>query len=233
MALVGNFPGTCIRLATSSDAEEIGTLRVSEYRASSDFINPKETFIRSLSWSEDDNNAQVLTVWRNSTLVATMRCEKIPDQSLALIHFDGMPPPTDHIEWPAFVLRAAATRSASQKSGLNSVMRLYFIKALIGSNVRRLYGYVPRGSGRTRLMETIGYEFLNRTDQDSDLPSKYPWTIAWLNLPARAYNAVRVLERLACQEMDEIPWASPSLSLDRFATTDVAGSLSVAPTGEG
>ena len=75
----------------------------------------------------------VLSVWREGKPIATMRMEVISDRRHAAIYSSGLMPPPDHVEWPALALARVATHQSHSKTGLNSLMRFYFLPAALAS----------------------------------------------------------------------------------------------------
>lgn len=200
-----------IRLARPDDVDAISSLRLEEYTGSRDFSIKDTAFVGHLNWSDEDEKSYVLTVWSNGFLLATMRASFITDRQDAVKHFDGFAPPLDHNEWPSPVLERGATRASLQRSGLNSLMRYYFLEAAIESRFRRIYGYVPFGGSRTRLLESLGYNFFCRPDQDVVTPSHFRWAIAWLDIPSHGHKALNILKQFVGREIRRYPWTGTRL----------------------
>ena len=160
---------TCLRLATPADAAAIGTLRVEAFEGSPDFSIANARFVEQLRWTDEDDAADVISAWRENKPVATMRLEVISDRHHLAEYAAGLLPPADHVEWPALALARVATHSSCSRTGLNSLIRYYSLEAALASEARRLYSYVVLGAARTKLMESLGYQFLTRSDDDPDL----------------------------------------------------------------
>jgi hypothetical protein len=207
---------TCIRLATRTDAAAIGALRVEAFEASPDFRIANARFIEQLRWTDEDDAVDVLSVWREGKPIATMRMEVILDRRHAAVYSSGLMPPPDHVEWPALALARVATHRSYSKTGLNSLMRFYFLQAALASEARRFYAYVIFGAARTRLMASLGYEFVTRSDQDPDLASERPWSLAWLDLRMRGKQALALLEGHVGSMKHEYPWVGPRLRVPKL-----------------
>jgi hypothetical protein len=196
----------CIRLA---DAAAIGALRVEAFEGSSDFRIANARFVEKLRWTDEDDVAEVIAAWRENEPVATMRLEVISDRHHLTEYAAGLMPPADHLEWPALALARVATHSSCSRTGLNSLIRYYALQAALASEARRLYSYVVLGAARTKLMESLGYQFLTRSDGDPDLASQRPWALAWLDLPGQGKQALALLERQISATRQEYPWVGP------------------------
>jgi hypothetical protein len=164
-----------------------------------------------LKWTADDERASVLTVWDACTLVATMRVSLILEGGAAPGYFSDMDLPLDHDAWPSPVLERAATFGTHRRSGLNSLMRLYSIRASIAAGFERVYGYVTLGGSRFNVLRELGYQFLPRPDQDPLHPSAHTWAIAFLELRERGARAVSCLETRCQDVMLEYPWEGPEI----------------------
>lgn len=202
-----------VRRATYEDAEAITALRQAAYRDAQDFTLRNGNLLDQLAWGAEDERGDVLGVWSEGSLVATMRCDILQDPSAARTHFDGMPVPDHHEAWPAPLLCRGATVRSRASAGLNSLLRLHFIEAAISSGYHRLYGYVVAGGSRTRLMEALGYEFQSRQDADPEWASPLPWAMAWLDLRERGPAAAAHLKVLCAEEQDRHPWIGPEFKM--------------------
>ena len=207
---------TCIRLATQADAAAIGTLRVEAFEGSADFSIANARFIEQLRWTDKDDAVDVISAWRENKPVATMRLEVISDRHHLTEYAAGLLPPADHVEWPALALARVATHSSCSRTGLNSLIRYYALQAALASEARRLYSYVVLGAARTKLMVSLGYQFLTRSDGDPDLASQRPWALAWLDLPGQGKQALALLERQISATRQEYPWVGPKPRVPRL-----------------
>jgi predicted N-acetyltransferase YhbS len=206
----------CIRLATRADAAAIGSLRVEAFEGSSDFRIANTRFVEQLRWMDEDDAAQVIAVWCENRPVATIRMEVLSDRNHAAKYAAGLMPPADHVEWPALALARVATHASYRRSGLNSLVRYYFVEAALASDARRLYSYVIVGSARTRLMMALGYQFAMRSDLDPDLASQQPWAFAWLDLRQHGRQALALLEQELGATKQEYPWVGPKLRVPKL-----------------
>jgi predicted N-acetyltransferase YhbS len=206
----------CIRLATRADAAAIGTLRVEAFEGSPDFRIANARFVEQLRWTHEDDAADVISAWRENKPVATMRLEVISDRHHLTEYAAGLMPPADHVEWPALALARVATHSSCSRTGLNSLIRYYALQAALASEARRLYSYVVLGAARTKLMESLGYQFLTRSDDDPDLASQRPWALAWLDLPGQGKQALALLEGQISATRQEYPWVGPKPRVPRL-----------------
>jgi predicted N-acetyltransferase YhbS len=206
----------CIRLATPADAAAIGALRVEAFEGSSDFRIANARFVEKLRWTDEDDAAEVIAAWRENEPVATMRLEVISDRHHLTEYAAGLMPPADHVEWPALALARVATHSSCSRTGLNSLIRYYALQAALASEARRLYSYVVLGAARTKLMASLGYQFVTRSDGDPDLASQRPWALAWLDLSGQGRQALALLERQISATKQEYPWVGPKPRVPRL-----------------
>lgn len=202
----------CCRVATLADAKAVGDLRRNEYLASPEFQWSAQEFLDSLKWGAADNEGLVCGVWDGARLVATMRAQVIQTRDDAPAEISGMSVPGDIDVWPAFILRAAATAREYRQLGLNSLLRLHFLEAMMKSDLRYLLGYVAIGAPRTRLMQELGFEFLHRQDDDPLHPSA-PMALAWLDLKSQGPRAADHLRRMLSIEFDLFPWLESPLDM--------------------
>ncbi|GEP07530.1 hypothetical protein [Methylobacterium oxalidis] len=207
-----------MRRATYEDARAVSQLRQAAYKSSPDFTLCNTDLLDKLAWSREDERADVLGIWSEGMLVATMRCDVIADHAHALVQFDGMPVPADRDVWPSPILTRGATVRSRAGGGLNSLMRLRFVEASMNSGYQRLYGYVVMGGARTHLMQALGYEFLPREDADPEWASPSHWAMAWIDLRARGAAAVAHLKAVCSNEEAQHPWVGPKF-------TRLAGSI--------
>lgn len=197
--------GTCIRLALRHEASLVQELRRQCYANSSDFLTNSNVH-ELVNWNKDDEASQVLTVWDDNKLIATMRVEILSDWFHARLAFDGCTPPIDHRSWPALNLARGSTLIDLRKSGLNSLMRYYALEAALEAGYERLYGYVAVGGMRTRFMQEMGYQFYYAREGHSQLPSQYRWAIAWLDLSTHGEQALQILKDRLQTELRDFPW---------------------------
>lgn len=187
--------GRIVRLARSTDAELIAQLR-------------------NEPWTKEDDNNIVLTIWEGDRLISTMRGDLVSDWFSSRKAFDDVPPPIDHREWPALILSKAATAASDRKTGCNSLLRYYFLKAAMKAGIPRVYGYIPIGAEQTRLMENLGYQFSFGDSHHASLPDDKKWAIAWLNLKTSGAPALAALEHQLCADLNHCFWVGEDIQLE-------------------
>ena len=109
-----NPSASYIRLPTRADAATIGALRTDAFKASPDFSIENPRFMNQLNWTDEDDHAHVLSVWRDGQPVATKRVEMFPTGA-TLRYSSGLMPPAHHLE-SAFTLARVATHAADPGS---------------------------------------------------------------------------------------------------------------------
>ena len=110
-----NPSASYIRLPTRADAATIGALRTDAFKASPDFSIENPRFMNQLNWTDEDDHAHVLSVWRDGQPIATMRVEMVPDRDYIAVYSSGLMPPAHQLE-SAFTLARVATHAADPGS---------------------------------------------------------------------------------------------------------------------
>lgn len=148
----------CIRPATRSDCNEINELRISEYsRADNNFTL---TDSQKLMWSNEDDEAIVLSVWNeNGRVLSTMRGREVASRE-ELAYFQGCEIPDEMDMFPALALTRAATNNEYKNVGFHSTLRYCFIQYAFLHNYEALFGSLFANAPQLRSMERIGYRFI-------------------------------------------------------------------------
>jgi hypothetical protein len=144
------------RKVSRNDAAEVTQFRQMQYRRSPDLTIADESV---LVWDESDDMGVVLAIWSTTgDLLATMRAELLQTAELVEAALDCPIPLTD-FQCPVIILGRAATHGSCERLGLNSLLRLHFLFLARIIGIRYVLGRVYGEAARTRLMESLGYEF--------------------------------------------------------------------------
>ena len=193
-------------VVTRADAALISRFRQAQYRRSPDLTLTDESV---LLWDEGDELGIVLAVRaQDGTFLSTMRAEPLLDTKHAARALDCPVPIADPV-FPAMILGRGATREDCQHLGLNSLMRLHFLRFARDRCVRHVYGRVYGQAARTNLMRSIGYGFFRHpkgaevsagtAGAHSDLH------IAVLDLEVHDESAARILEARVSELLTRFP----------------------------
>ena len=209
------------RVVTRADAALISRFRQAQYRRSPDLTLTDESV---LLWDEGDDLGIVLAVRaQDGSFLSTMRAEPLLNAEHAARALDCPVPIADPV-FPAMILGRAATREDCQHLGLNSLMRLHFLRFARQRGIRHIYGRVYGQAARTNLMRSIGYTFFRHpkgaevsagtAGAHSDLH------IAVLDLEVHGENATRILETRAGELLTRFPLVD-QLSSRGFTTGEL------------
>jgi hypothetical protein len=110
-------------------------------------------------WTPADDRGYVLAVWSDdNTALATMRGTVVAGRDEAETQLECAVPLAPTF-FPALVLERGATCADRSHTGLNSLMRYYFIEAALRLALGSVLGAVFDGAPRLRLLAKLGYEF--------------------------------------------------------------------------
>jgi len=194
------------RVVTRADAALISRFRQAQYRRSPDLTLTDESV---LLWDEGDDLGIVLAVRaQDGSFLSTMRAEPLRDTKHAARALDCQVPIADSV-FPAMILGRGATREDCQHLGLNSLMRLHFLRFARQRGIRHVYGRVYGQAARTNLMRSIGYAFFRHpkgaevsagtAGAHSDLH------VAVLDLEVHGETATGILEARASELLARFP----------------------------
>lgn len=142
-------------LADVSFKEEIEQLRMQEYAKASGFV----VDLTTLKWKPSDDESTILVAKKNDRVVSTMRGEFIDHISLLERKLEC---PWDfplQLDMPVLLLSRAATCSSKRSSGLNLVLRYWFLRLAMSHNIRFVIGTFVSGSPRENSLREMGYQF--------------------------------------------------------------------------
>ncbi len=144
-----------LHLVDRTHAADISALRMREYANASGFALDLTT----LAWRGSDDDSFVLAARAGGSIIATMRGELIEDAELLErkleCPWDFAPLPS----MPVLLLSRAATCSEHRSSGLNAVMRHWFIRFAIERGAGAVIGTFVAGSPREHSLRAMGYQF--------------------------------------------------------------------------
>lgn len=184
-----------ILFVDSKRKNEIDTLRIQSYKKADGFALDLST----LKWKPADDESFILAAEVNGELISTMRGEVIADQSILEKKLEC---PWDfplEIEMPVLTLSRAATLSSYRTSGLNLLLRYWFLRFAITHQIQFVIGTFVSGSPRENTLREMGYQFFeNKLGwQQSTYRSQRPVTVVALDLKTNGHHALQYcLEKL-------------------------------------
>ena len=194
-----------IRTVTPSDYGRIAALRHDAYARSTEFDLIDATEIVRVA----DDPGTVLAAFDGVEPVATMHgliVSYLSDAEEILTCRIG-----PEAKFPALILSRAATAMTHKGVGLNSVLRYYFLKAVV-DRVECVLGAVYEGAPRTHIMDTLGYAFHQKSTWDKDKKMRGKHYLSILDAD-QLDQAVAKLEDMMSLKLQEFPWYGPILQL--------------------
>src|SRR4051812_48357552 len=125
-----------ISFADTVTAPEIERLRMQEYAKASGFALDLNT----LRWKTSDDKSYIMVARDGDRLLSTMRGEVIQDLRLLEKKLEC---PWNYplaLDMPVLLLSRAATLSESRASGLNLVLRYWFLRFALAHGIRFVIG---------------------------------------------------------------------------------------------
>jgi len=149
-----------IRVAIPEDYELVYALLKEEYSNNSFFSLENDDYLRE----GNTRDTKILVVVEDGEIISTMRGTLLHDSTnIEHIHF-----PADFSNFPSLYLTRAATKKGSGKTGLNSLLRYFFILQAREKGCKSLTGVANRKMPRVNLLEQIGYRiFLFEAEHDA------------------------------------------------------------------
>jgi GNAT superfamily N-acetyltransferase len=188
----------------------IGTLRRDAYLCAPEFrvLEPV-----AYEWTAADSRGFALAVWDDSGApLATMRGIVAAVRADAEADFECTLP--DGVgSFPALLLSRAATRADHRSRGLNSLLRYYFIQAVLRCGLCSTLSVFFDGAPRLRLLGRLGYEFATLPDVawQSVIPRTSP-LVGSLSRERMA-GASGLLRELLGESLERYPWCGPPVTL--------------------
>lgn len=146
-----------IRRAKRADGERVSQLRLCAYRRAGEFSVEDEAPI--LWTAKDEHHVVLVAADRNDRMISTTRGEVYTGYASAMEAMECSWAASDDL-FPALLLGKGATLSEFRRSGLHSTLRYHFLANALPTPIRSAMGIVFEDAPRTRLMQTIGYEFV-------------------------------------------------------------------------
>lgn len=140
-----------VRFARNEDRDAIADFRISQYKSARQFELIDESLLRQQSGNiyliEHEGNI-VSTVQANICL----NFEQLDDQTTAILD-------TNLDIFPCMNITKVATEQSFRNTGLNSYLRLQFIKKAREDNIKAISGTSYENSPRLNLLKELGYKF--------------------------------------------------------------------------
>lgn len=161
-----------IEILSQFNKDEVNELRLSEYQSAKGFFVSPE----GITWNRSDEQSLVLGIRDNSTLLSTMRLERISRLEILEAKIEA---PWTFSQTPVFpvgLLSRAATLKSARGQGLNALLRSTLIEAAYAMDLHSLIGTFVHDSPRVESMKRMGYQFFeqklgwNKVDFHSSLP---------------------------------------------------------------
>jgi hypothetical protein len=136
---------------------------------------------QALAWGPDDEQATVLALWdTDGVLCATVRARVLPSAQAAqaVIEYD-----IEHLNLPGplLLLSRAATHPQSQCRGANALLRVAYLSALLGTELRCVITQVYDHAPRLRVMRLAGFELTPLGHGwDSEAKAQTQPLLAWM-----------------------------------------------------
>jgi GNAT superfamily N-acetyltransferase len=207
------------RIVTMAAAPALNELRTREYSTAREFELLRPDL---LEWSENDAKGAIVGVWCAERMVATMRALVVADrptaEDLMTCSVD-----LDASHFPALVLGRGATAQSHRGLGLNSLLRVHFLRACLDEGgtlpgelpVASALGLAYEGAPRLRLMRELGYA-LHQPEHVWDPEAREVTPALLAVLPRASFpSALARLAALAAPLERDFPWSGPRLRMPR------------------
>ena len=196
---------------------EINQLRTQEYAKASGF----QLDLSTLNWKPSDDDSFVMAAKKDQTILATMRGEFIDELSILEAKLECPWNFSDDFKLPVLLLSRAATHSSQRGSGLNLLLRYWFLKFALARNIQFVVGTFVSGSPRENSLKEMGYEFYeNKLGwQQSSYRSLRPVSVVALNLKTHGEHALEYCLKRLSNEMTEYEFINENFPELKFVRT--------------
>lgn len=180
------FSALKVRLATRIDAERLQSLRVNAYGQAA---NIELIDSRVMMWNHTDEKNLVLVVENEAgELISTMKALLIRDANTFLRETNIIPSPS--MAFPVLYLKTGSTAKPYWGNGLNTILKMEFVKYLLGSPIQNLINTINQGTSRIALLESLGFHFTEAdTSQRKNSPFKFHTPLAIGVLNCKNFNS--------------------------------------------
>jgi len=190
-----------IAFADASLKEEVDRLRMQEYAKATGFA----VDLTTLKWKPSDDESHVMIARRDGRLVSTMRGEVIDNLVLLERKLECPWNFPVSLDLPVLLLSRAATCSSQRASGLNLVLRYWFLRLALEKGVRFVIGTFVTGSPRENSLREMGYQFFSNPLgwQQSTYRSLREVKVVVLDMKSHGEQALRYCEARAAEAIAE------------------------------
>jgi len=144
-----------IRHLDRKNSDEVNNIRKEAY-AKAKGMAVKDS---GIFWNRSDDQSIVLGVYKEDSLIATMRSEIITTLEIVEKKME-CPWSYDRFSFPAMILSKAAISSNYEGKGLTSILRFFFFKLAEKWKIKTILGTMTANSLRIKSMESLGYRFV-------------------------------------------------------------------------
>jgi hypothetical protein len=142
-------------LATKNDGEKITELRLKAYQTASTAKVLKPEII---VWSQIDEHNYVLVLEDDQgCFISTQRAQIVGTREDAEAVLDIVCP--QNLSFPLLILEKASTVKPMRKHGLNTILKLVFIRAALKAEIQQILVTINAGTTRITLLEKFGFIF--------------------------------------------------------------------------
>jgi len=184
--------------------EKIDHLRIQEYAKADGFALDLNT----LRWRESDNQSFVMVAGEPNAFLSTMRGEVIDDISVLEKKLECPWNFPVQLELPILLLSRAATSTTMRSSGLNLVLRYWFIRFAIEKGIPFIAGTFVTGSPREKSLREMGYQFFENPLgwQQSTYRSLRPVAVVLLDVRLNGAHALEYCHSKAGAAIEAFPF---------------------------
>lgn len=171
---------------------EIDELRMQEYARASGF----QVDLNTLRWKTSDDESYIMAAETGGRIVSTMRGELIDSMELLERKLECPWSYPMELRMPVLLLSRAATCSSQRTSGLNLLLRYWFLKFAVHHDVRHVIGTFVTGSPRETTLREMGYTFFQNDLgwQQSTYRSLRPVAVVVLDMQKHGEHSLRYCE---------------------------------------
>jgi len=179
---------THIKFVGAEHSEQINAIRMQEYAQASGF----DLDLKTLEWKQSDSDSFVMAAEQDGAVISTMRGEVISEQSLLEKKLECTWNFPLQLEFPILLLSRAATLSSHRSSGMNLVLRYWFLKLAEFHQIPFVLGTFVSGSPREQSLREMGYEFFENKEgwKQSTYRSLRPVYVVALDMRNKGVHAL-------------------------------------------
>jgi len=183
---------------------EVEELRKQEYAKASGF----HLDLSTLQWKVSDDESYVMVAQKNLQIVSTMRGEVIDQISLLEKKLECPWNFPVNLDGAVLLLSRAATDSSQRLTGMNLVLRYWFLQLAMHYHIPYVVGTFVTGSPRENSLREMGYQFFTNPFgwQQSTYRSLREVKVVVLDMKNNGEQALQYCQSRASEAIKQYPF---------------------------